>query len=690
MQIYNTSSQSFVSLFEPLPPTQPTPTNSAQTGKSPTSLTLRPPSSTSSSTPSGPNNPSSDVNYSSSSKKAVAIGASLGAFAFLVILSGTAYYLRRRQQVQGGVRFIALGGDERGNGADSPHFDGEIPVVSTCGDPVASVHGRNRGLLSSLGLAGAISAATRMRNVGSTYQRRDMLADEDTRSFGEWYASRGGDGTGGSSWSLKSILGGGTRLASREASTGSRGTNAGGRNTPWREKSDLADGTSLLRDEDTGVMEVVTTSGPTRSRANGRRLMSQASSKSGLSYKDPFSDPVQEERRQRSDASDPFLGEDEIEDPLRFSVRHVPVLPSIVTTLPLSQGGHALSPLSEHTHTSHHTLTIPESSTAASSRAHSSEPEMTSFGGSSSFGTSRTSVDPFPPSSSIIGTVCDDMPRTDSWWTRLTRTTLLDRKLSNASRKSVTGGKFEIRDPKPPPRLDAIAENVRLGSSSQTSQEEPSLQQQPTLGRAVSVVFETGHEKSMSSLRTADSEAIERMAGTMDVFQRVKTRSNSNRTTTGSINSTGGISTDTLGSSVDAGHDNYVNGGGSSQGILSDDLPTFPSPVEISPSLSSPPLLPTPSSPKEDSIRPIASPLPLLLKSTPMSPSSPSVADRIQALEKRMSLEQQTSSPAATNTKYREERTKKRVTVDYGLVPRASLFVANPDSHRHLSSSGDS
>ena len=672
-------------MFEPLPPTQTTPTNS-QTGKPPTSPTLRPPSSTSSSATADPKNPSSGVNNSSSSSKsAIAIGASLGAFAFLVVLLGTAYYLRRRQHGQGDVRFIALGGDERGNGADSPHFDGEIPAVSTHGDPVGTVHGGNRGFLNSLGLAGAISAATKMRNEGSTYQRRDMLADEDTRSFGEWYSSRGRDGTGGSSWSLRNILGGGTRLASREASTTSRGTNTGGRNTPRREKLDsFSDGTSLLRDEDTGIMEVVATSGPTRSRANGHRLMSQASSKSGLSYKDPFSDPVQEERRQRSDASDPLLGEEKIEDPLRFSVRHVPVLPSIMTTLPLSQGGHALSPLSEHTHASHHS--IPESSTATSSHAHSSENGITHFGGgSSSFGTSRTSVDPFPPSSSIIGTVYNDMRRTDSWWTRFARTTLLDRRLSDTPRKSVTGGRLEIRDPKPPPRLDAIAENIRLGSSSQTSHEEPSLQQRQcsTLGRAVPMVYETGHGMSMSSLRTADSEAIERMAGTMDVFQRINT-SSSNRTT-GSINSTGGISTDTLGSSVDAGHDNYVSGNETSQGILLDDLPTFSTQapggydaLEYSSSrLSSPTLLSAPLSPP-----------PLLLKSNPMSPSSPSVADRIHAFEKRLSLEQ-TSSPPATNTKCREERIKKRVTVDYGLVPRASLFVANPDSH-YFPTSGDS
>jgi len=166
------------------------------------------------------------------------------------------------------------------------------------------------------------------------------------------------------------------------------------------------------------------------------------------------------------------------------------------------------------------------------------------------------------------------------------------------------------------------------------------------------MVYEAGHGKSMSSLRTADSEAIERMAGTMDVCQRIKTRSNSNRTT-GSINSTGGISIDTLGS-VDAGHN---------------DLPGFSSPVEISPLQApsgydafeySPQLLSTPLSLREGSIHPIASLPPLLLKSTPMSPSSsPSVADRIHAFEKRMSLEQ-TSSPPATNTKYREERTKKK------------------------------
>jgi Galactose oxidase, central domain len=693
LQIYNTSSQSFVSLFEPPPPTQ-IPTNS-QTGKSTNSATSQPPSTSTAST--NPNNPGgSGTNNSPSTKtRTIAIGATLGALAVLAILLGSTYYLRRRQHERGYARFMALGGCD---GANSPHVDGEIPVVDIRGDPVMRTYGGNRGLLTSLGL---ISAATKMRNMENTYQRRDMLADEDTRSFGEWYTSRSRDGTDGSSWSLKSILGGGTRLLSREASTASRGTNTGSRRN-WREKIDpFADGTSS---QDTNFLGVATASGPTRPRANGRRLMSYASSKSALSYRDPFSDPVQEEPRQRSDASESFFEEDN-ENHFRLSVRHIPVLPSTIPTRPLSQGSHTLSPLSEHI--SHHALTVPESSAATSSQVHSNETVMTPFGGTSSSSTSRTSVDPLPLSSSVTGTVHNDMRRTDSWWTRFSRTTLLDRRSSDASRMSGTSGRFEIRDPKPPPRLDAIVENIHLASrtkNSRPSQKEP-LPHQPVLGRVASMVYNTEHGKSMSSLRTADSEAIERMAGTMDVFQRINTSNNSRRTT-GSINSTGGVSIDTLGSSVDSGHDNHVSGRRTSQRIMPDDplmfsvnTKLFSSPIEILPLQApggcddaieySPPRpsssLSTPSPPKDSPIRFISSP-PLLSKNTLISSSSPRVTDRIHAFEKRIAREQ-TSSPLATN-KYREERMKRSVTVDYGLVPRASLFVANPDSHR-LSTSED-
>ena len=74
------------------------------------------------------------------------------------------------------------------------------------------------------------------------------------------------------------------------------------------------------------------------------------------------------------------------------------------------------------------------------------------------------------------------------------------------------------------------------------------------------MVYGTGHGKSMSSLHTADSEAIERMAGTMGVFQWIKTRSSSHRTM-GSISSTGEIIIETRRSSLNAGHGSYISGG---------------------------------------------------------------------------------------------------------------------------------
>ena len=59
------------------------------------------------------------------------------------------------------------------------------------------------------------------------------------------------------------------------------------------------------------------------------------------------------------------------------------------------------------------------------------------------------------------------------------------------------------------------------------------------------------------------------------------------------------------------------------------------------------------------------------------------VAARVQEFERRMT--QQELSPPPTNTKKREERSRKPSVVNYGLVPKASLFVANPD-HRAASS----
>lgn len=68
------------------------------------------------------------------------------------------------------------------------------------------------------------------------------------------------------------------------------------------------------------------------------------------------------------------------------------------------------------------------------------------------------------------------------------------------------------------------------------------------------------------------------------------------------------------------------------------------------------------------------------------------VASRVQAYERRMSLDAETStSPPPRNTRKREERSHGRpITVNYGLVQRPSLFVANPDDRHSSRGSSDS
>ena len=94
--------------------------------------------------------------------------------------------------------------------------------------------------------------------------RRDMLADEDTRDFSEWYRSAygsdyalggssygvGGPGNG-SSWSLRTLFGGRMR---REASGFSSISTVTGRGEKGDDRDPFGDGASLLRDEETGYV----------------------------------------------------------------------------------------------------------------------------------------------------------------------------------------------------------------------------------------------------------------------------------------------------------------------------------------------------------------------------------------------------------------------------------------------------
>ena len=615
------------------------------------------------------------------------------------------------------------GGDDDDD--DSPHalVGGRIPAARMHSVESLEPH---QGFLTTLGLAGP---RTKTRIVRNGQTRRDMLADEDTRSFGEWYDSRQRDGTGGSTWSLLSILGAGVRRRSRDPSGSVVSHKSGGLPTPWREKSDpFSDGASLMRDEETGFIgaAAVGAAGSVPHRPQARRDMSYASSRSGYSYRDPFADPIEEEGRILFDAKELYSDNDHSSepeiDPSRPSIRPVPPLTPLRTVLPLAHAAHPLSPLSEHT--SQSTLGVINTSNAGSSLGHSND--ITPFDASSNR-TSLTSAEPTPPphspqspqSTSIIGAsnpslLSNNQPmrRSNSWWTRFSRTSLLDRRSSTASR-----GGYDIRDPNPPPKLGPIEERSVISSAdkasphgsspgsagadkqlgSKTSPSPRSQQASHPPSRANSMrIYSAGLSsgKSMSSLRTADSEAIERMAGTMEVIQRVKTRSQRG---TGSTSSAEGMSH--RNSVVSEVGERTRENSGSWEGSFigpGDAANMVTSPVDQD-APPSHPLADLVSEPVTVVNKPSTTPLgispPPPLVHRPRSDTSGGsssdgkVADRVKAYERRMSMDQPISPPPS-NTKHKEERSKKRVEVDYGLVPRRSLYVANPD-HK-LSSTDDS
>lgn len=175
------------------------------------------------------------------------------------------------------------------------------------------------------------------------------------------------------------------------------------------------------------------------------------------------------------------------------------------------------------------------------------------------------STSPYPgsllttPPTSIIGSApTTPMKRSDSWWARFGRASLtsLSRNGSGAGglnrirslRGPIGGGSrsptdvyaaLDFRDPNPPPRLEGIEET---GQSNDPSPESI----KPKQGSGDSAIpaiarlkqkhpLRDLHSKSLSSMATADSEALEKM-GRMDVIQRGRTASSETTTPAGSIN----------------------------------------------------------------------------------------------------------------------------------------------------------
>ncbi|KXN88622.1 Adagio-like protein 3 [Leucoagaricus sp. SymC.cos] len=685
LQVFDLSSKSFTSSYTPPSPTASvTQTMPGGSGTPTGTATHHPGSPTSGG--GGATHPTSTLNpngndgnkHDKSSVAAIAVGATLGGLGVIAAGAAVVIHMQRRRKKRRAGNFMAIGGDDD-EGNSSLHAGSTIPAATMyTGDGAATVNKWGNGLLgTAFGIASTITAATKLRNVRGTYQRRDMLADEDTREFGEWYNARRRDGTGGSSWSLaRSILG--TRFRSREPSTYSHGSAS-----HRQEKTDpFSDGTSLMQDPEPGTPDFEVTLRP-----QNRRETNYIST-SSYSYIDPFADPVHEKTS---------IPDTEYEPTSTINaVSRFPAPPATVRMVPpVPMSEHPLSPLSEHTSNT----SLPSNDhTTSSSHIYSNETRLETV---TSYTTMRTTTESSPshittksletlssptalPSTIVPASVSPvNVRRSDSWWSRFYRTGFLDR--GSSSRSPVMP---EIRDPKPLPSLDPIIEGLPKPSMDRI----PSELEMPS--SSISKVYATEPGNSMTSLRTADTERIERMAGTMDVMQRVHMRS---QRTTGSVSS--GLSIDTHATNLEAvGHELGVVSASEELPAKGDPAPrTTSHPPSAFPATFSLPTTPqrAPSGHSKPPVIPLipwdnrrasdvtSSALPF---ASPSSPSSPSVADRVRMYERQISQDQE--KPVLTNTRQREERSpkKNRISVDYGFVPRPNLFVANPD-HRNSRSS---
>jgi hypothetical protein len=198
---------------------------------------------------------------------------------------------------------------------------------------------------------------------------------------------------------------------------------------------------------------------------------------------------------------------------------------------------------------------------------------------------------------------------------------------------------LDFRDPNPPPlRLGAIEETLASKGKGRVASLKGNVQQ-GVYGPGVAI-----HGRSLSSLRTANSEALERLGGKWEVVQRIQTND-----------------TAASGSLLDEESGHPVR----SQSL---DIPITESPQEQTRPPWKPLALRNPSSsstspPTAQGARPIQ---------PPKKSVGTGVAARIQAFEKRASVDLSSKSPTSSSSPAAQSKRT------YGLVPKSTLFVANP------------
>jgi hypothetical protein len=555
-------------------------------------------------------NPSSSPKSKKEATTAIAVGTVVGVLALVAGALAAGYYVKNHRQYPTRDRFHLLGGEGSEDG-DGVRMASVTPTVFVQEKPRSRPSGwftgNKKETINQTGMGPVL------HDTGP--HRRDMFVDEDTREFGDLAYGVSREDSG-SSWSLHSM---GAAMSS--IGVGVRGIWSGQNN------DDIDSSDPFLGGDIAAV------------RPHGRRQSSYASTL--RSYHDPFEDhPIEEAAR--------FEQVDADESTRLTSVNDV----SSRTTLPSTFGLHTLAPLTEQS------SRTSDPTSSSSSQAYPSSP-LDSLPNSSF---ASYEYKPQRRSSIINSAPVPRAPirRSESWWTRLGRTSLRDRKSPEKSSKP-----FEIRDPHPAPRLVPIIE----ASTHSNSPSFPESQEQRS-------VFGPEHRKSVSSLRTmrtADSDAIERMGG-MDVVQRGGSHGSYQTTRSSGHDSSDRDASQAIHRPLSTVASSGLSGGSQSQ---TDEAKTVESPVDMMASDLS----------QMDSASD-TSMLSAKGSSAPYRPISSrnDVLGRVHAYERRLSENEAVSSPGspisshARNTRKREEVPPKNlVTINYGLAPRPSLFVANPD-----------
>ncbi|KAF7328047.1 Adagio protein 1-like [Mycena kentingensis (nom. inval.)] len=681
----NAAANTSLILFDPATQSFPTQWNAA----SPTSATLPIPSQTDTATAtshmfsgtiSGTVSPTSTNGSGSGSgggdnnggnsnarKKAttIAVGTVVGLLAFVAVGAATVWYIRRHERkryLEGGVGGVFSPLDGEAGGAppsaarmvDAPATGGISGAVNTVGAAVGSWAGWVAG---GLGLAGAGAGVAAVRD---RKERRDMLADEDEEEFGlgAWYGlgdnrssrSRLRQASGGSTWSLLSVF----RPNARRQASAASGMSYGSR----------AESLLGVGDEKDPYESYMRNVGSSSKRPGlGRRQSSYASVVSSTDnhhYTDPFADPF-------------VASELDIAAPgaLLTAAAARPEMLSPITEVSRSSD----SGSSANHHTSSASIISPFDSLSRASTFGMSSNSHQNIG-SLSPGPSRATQSQ-PRASSILDMrppqPDQPMRRSDTWWARFAGKSLLDRRSSRGRNREGAPAPIDFHDPTPlPARLgfEPVQEETASMLAERKSSDGSAKEKAARESRARAYGRMSTHGKSMSSIQTADSAALERM-GDVGVMLRGSRQSGS----TSTRGSEGTVDEGVRRSwqpeaDAEEGHEPEVTMFSSPTEMVPAPAASFNLPGNATPRSTSPPATKPPSAPA--SIRP---PLSTASSGSSGSAGSSSVADRVRAYERRMSQDVTVGAPSKEKDR---DRDRERRRSNYGLVPRPSLFVANP------------